>query len=305
MIPLTCTDRSTTRALPREPSSRTDLQLRDNHTELSTIVYRRGFFTWAKSLLNYEWITGGVSALGGTACIPGAVTTVYGLGELYQTHVWSQSGTSTELHRRANDPKFSAAVTKYHTLIRNWTFPGVHHHTSGEGVTLWDVARANSTHPITVLHSNRAFRANHSHAVNVWLSLPNPGSGVPRFHSTVAFPYSNATSTSTSTAPLRVCSGAVLGQISECVVPGATVPPNAPKTMYYGFDLYGTKAHIEEFQADLGSTYDNENGFVPSIEAMVADVVQKDAWDTCVCQMTQNTWISTGSIQMSWDDTYN
>jgi hypothetical protein len=51
MIPLTCTDRSTTRALPREPSSRTDLQLRDNHTELSTIVYRRGFFTWAKSLL--------------------------------------------------------------------------------------------------------------------------------------------------------------------------------------------------------------------------------------------------------------
>jgi hypothetical protein len=75
--------------------------------------------------------------------------------------------------------------------------------------------------------------------------------------------------------------------------------------MYYGFDLYGTKAQVDEFQDDLGSTFDDQNGFVPSIEAMANGIVTANAWDTCVCQMTQNTWISTGSIQMSWDNTYN
>ncbi|KAJ7908713.1 hypothetical protein B0H13DRAFT_2331217 [Mycena leptocephala] len=355
MIPLACPERYI-RTLPRELSFRTDLQLRDTRTELSTIVFRRGFFTWAKSLLKFvpsafstivgifglvdcawEWKKNGATVPGGLACVLGAITTAYGIGEFLQLRAaaslataatnahelqtivdrtFSEAGTQYTFGRRAN-PRFEAAVTKYHSLIQNLTLPGVRHHASGKDVTFWDVARANSTHPITVLHSNRAFKANHSHAVNVWSSVGNPGSGIPRFHFMVPFPYgSNTTSTTTSSelrrqAPPPACPGAEnhdLGQGSEQICHPNGIPPpnpNAPGAMYYGFDLYGTKAQVDEFQDDLGSTFDDQNGFVPSIEAMANGIVTANAWDTCVCQMTQNTWISTGSIQMSWDNTYN
>jgi hypothetical protein len=75
--------------------------------------------------------------------------------------------------------------------------------------------------------------------------------------------------------------------------------------MYYGFDLYGTKAQIQQFQADLGTKFDKENGFEPAIVDMARDIVARQAWDTCVCEKAGNTWISTGSIQMSWDNAYN
>ncbi|KAJ6464946.1 hypothetical protein C8R45DRAFT_1023519 [Mycena sanguinolenta] len=376
MIPLACPDRHV-RTLPREPSSRTDLQLRDTRTELSNIVFRRGFFSWAKSLLKWvpyattaislfglgeciwEWATNGVSIPGATACVLGGITTVYGIGGIYQASVatslatattnanfemvdftrsWAQIGTQTEMVRRAENSTFLAA---YHALLQNMTIPGARHHASGQAVTLWDVARANSTHPITVLHSHRAFKANHSHAVNVWSSVHNPDSGMPRLHFTVPFPYaSNTTSNEISTPSelLRrqnglgtatdgatatlgaaaaiqpsstslhppIPSGCIhLGDAVECTKTGSTVPAKAPATMYYGFDLYGTKAKIEEFQADLGTTYDEENGFEPAIVDMAEDIVARQAWDTCVCEQTQDTWISTGSIQMSWDNTYN
>ncbi|KAF7365947.1 hypothetical protein MVEN_00470100 [Mycena venus] len=355
MIPLACPDRYI-RTLPRELSFRTDLQLRDTRTELSTIIYGRGLFTWAKSLLKFvpivntaigifgladcvwEWAKNGATVPGGLACVLGGITTAYGIGELLQARAaaslataatnahelqtivdstFSEVGTQTTFGRRAN-PRVEAAVTRYHSLIQNLTLPGVRHHTSGKDVTLWDIARANSTHPITVLHSNRAFKANYSHAVDVWSSVGNPGSGIPRLHFMVPFPYgSNTTSTTISPelrgrqAPPPACPGAEindLGQGSEKICHPNGIPPedpNAPDAMYYGFDLYGTKAQVDEFQDDLGSTFDDQNGFVPSIEAMANDIVAADAWDTCVCQMTQNTWISTGSIQMSWDNTYN
>jgi hypothetical protein len=383
MIPIACPDRHV-RTLPRKPSSRTDLHLRDTRTELSNIVFRRGFFSWAKSLLKWvpyastaiglfglgeciwEWATKGPPSIpGATSCVLGGITTLYGIGGLYQAHVaaslatatthanfelvdvtrsWAQAGTQTELVRRAANPTFSAA---YHALLQNWTLPGARHHASGKDVTLWDVARANSTHPITVLHNHPALKANHSHAVNVWSSVHNPDSGNPRLHFTVPFSYgSNSTSTSTSTpSELRrrqnglpsgtlgtaatvgttaavatsamhhattttlqaaLPSGCIsLGQAEECSRPGSTVPAKAPATMYYGFDLYGTKAEIQEFQADLGTTYDEKNGFEPAIVDMAKDIVARQAWDTCVCEKTQNTWISAGSIQMSWDNTYN
>ncbi|KAJ6505002.1 hypothetical protein C8R45DRAFT_1180948 [Mycena sanguinolenta] len=361
MIPLACADRHV-RTLPREPSSRTDLQLRDTHTELSNIVFRRGFFSWASSLLKWvpafktaigalglgvctwSWIKKGITVEGATACVLGGVSTLLGVGGIYQARIaaslatattnanfelvevarsWAEAGTQTEL-RRTENYAFSAA---YHALLQNMTIPGARHQVSGKAVTLWDVARANATHPITVLHNHPAFEANHSHAVNVWSSVHNLNSGMPRLHLTVPFSYaSNITSTSTATpseirrrqtvatshqptttnVPAAVesgCSG--LGQVEECSQAGSTVPPGAPSTMYYGFDLYGTKADIQEFQDDLGTTYDEQNGFEPAIVAMTDDIVARQAWDTCVCGMTQNTWVSTGSIQMSWDDTYN
>ncbi|KAJ7864931.1 hypothetical protein B0H13DRAFT_2562833 [Mycena leptocephala] len=377
MIPLACPDRHV-RTLPREPSSRTDLQLRDTRTELSNIIFRRGFFSWAKSLLKWvpyastaiglfglgeciwEWATKGATISGATACVLGGITTVYGIAGMYQANVaaslatattnanfalvdvtrsWAQAGTQTDLARRAVNPTFSEA---YHALLQNWTLPGARHHASGKAVTLWDVARANSTHPITVLHNHPAFKANHSHAVNVWSSVHNPDSGYPRLHFTVPFPHaSNRTSTSASTpSGLRrrqnglstlgtsaiigtagtavtrqatttslqaaLPSGCIsLGEAEECSRPGSTVPPKAPATMYYGFDLYGTKAKIQEFQADLGTTYDEKNGFKPALVDMANDIVARQAWDTCVCEKTQDTFISTGSIQMSWDNTYN
>ncbi|KAJ6512825.1 hypothetical protein C8R45DRAFT_327811 [Mycena sanguinolenta] len=373
MIPLACPDRHV-RTLPREPSSRTDLQLRDTRTELSNIVFRRGFFSWAKSLLKWvpyastaiglfglgeciwEWATKGASIPGATSCVLGGITTLYGIGGIYQasvaaslatattnanfelvdvTRTWAQIGTQTEVVRRAENSTFLAA---YHALLRNMTIPGARHHASGQDVTLWDVARANSTHPITVLHHHRAFKANHSHAVNVWSSMHNLDSGMPRLHFTVPFPYaSNTTSNSTSTpselrrrqglgsgtigtsatlattlqanptsAQAAIPSGCIhLGEAVECTKTGSAVPAKAPATMYYGFDLYGTKAKIQEFQADLGTTYDEENGFEPAIVDMAKDIVARQAWDTCVCEQVQGTFISTGSIQMSWDNTYN
>ncbi|KAJ6577929.1 hypothetical protein B0H19DRAFT_572557 [Mycena capillaripes] len=289
MIPLACPDRHTG-MLPRESSSRTDLQLRDTRTELSTIVYRRGFFTWVNSLLKWvpyaktavglfnlgeciwDWVERGKSVVGGAACVLGGITTVYGIGELLQKNgVISLPTGSTHikelieyvdktfanlsdfvLSRRADNPEFSAAVAKYHTLIQNWTLPGIRHYATGDGVTLWDVARANATHPITILHSNRAFKANHSHAVNVWSSVPIPGSGVPRFHLTVPFPYaSNTTSTfpSAASSELRrrqgssgssgdgggssasACGSNVndLGQLSECITQTGPAPRTPPK----------------------------------------------------------------------------
>ncbi|KAJ7927747.1 hypothetical protein B0H13DRAFT_1024129 [Mycena leptocephala] len=374
MIPLACSDRHV-RTLPREPSSRTDLQLRDTRTELSNIVFRRGFFSWAKSLLKWvpyastaiglfglgeciwEWVAKGISIPGATFCVLGGITTLIGISGVYQAKVaaslatatsnanfelvdvtrsWAQAGTQTDLVRRAKNPTFSAA---YHALLQNSTIPGARHHASGKPVTLWDVARANSTHPITVLHSHPAFKADHSHTVNVWSSVHNPDSGNPRLHFTVPFPHaSNRTSTSTSTPsglrrrqnsltaleptvtertskailPAKTTlqaalpSGCIsLGEVKDCTRPGSTVPPNAPATMYYGLDVHGTKAQIQEFQADLGTTYDKKNGFEPALVDMAKDIVARQAWDTCVCEKTQNTWISTGSIQMSWDNTYN
>ncbi|KAJ7930723.1 hypothetical protein B0H13DRAFT_2264069 [Mycena leptocephala] len=357
MIPLACPDRHV-HTLPREHSSHTDLQLRDTRTELSNIVFRRSFFSWAKSLL--KWVPYASTAIG-----------LFGLGEciwewhyhvvwhqwVYQANVaaslatattnanfelvdvtrsWAQTGTQTDLVRRAQNPTFSAA---YHALLQNSTIPGARHHASGKPVTLWDVARANSTHPITVLHNHPAFKANHSHAVHVWSSVHNPDSGNPRLQFTVSFPHaSNRTSTSTSTpAGLRRRQNSLtilgptatkrtsevilpatttpqaalpsrcisLGEAKECSRPGSKVPPKAPTTMYYGFDVHGTKAQIQEFQADLGTTHDKENGFEPALVDMAKDIVARQAWDTCVCEKTQNTWISTGSIQMSWDNTYN
>lgn len=75
--------------------------------------------------------------------------------------------------------------------------------------------------------------------------------------------------------------------------------------MYYGFDLYGTKSQINEYEADLGITWDDQNAMIPAIEQMSNDIVRKAAWDTCICEQVKGNWISTGSLQMSWDNTYN
>ncbi|KAJ7848898.1 hypothetical protein B0H13DRAFT_2285197 [Mycena leptocephala] len=283
--PLACPDRHV-RTLPREPSSRTDLQLRDTRTELSNIVFRRGFFSWAKSLLKRMYLGVGSEGDKHTGCDvlrPGRHYHVDWHQRVYQAKVaaslatatsnanfelvdvtrsWAQAGTQTDLVRRAKNPTFK------------FDDPWCRHHASGKPVTLWDVARANSTHPITVLHNHPAFKATIR---------------MPSMSGRAALP-----------------SGCIsLGEVKDCTRPGSTVPPNAPATMYYGFDVHGTKAQIQEFQADLGTTYDKKNGFEPALVDMAKDIVARQAWDTCVCEKTQNTWISTGSIQMSWDNTYN
>ncbi|KAJ6503556.1 hypothetical protein C8R45DRAFT_1185215 [Mycena sanguinolenta] len=338
MIPLACPNRHV-RTLPRESSSRTDLQLRDTRTELSDIVFRRGFLSWASSQLKWvpwlstaaglfglgvctwEWAAKGASALDGTTCVLGAVTTILGVGGIYQTAVADSllSATATANFQMVDFTRTWADVgtqtivsplsASYRTLLQNSTIPGARHHASGKAVTMWDVARANLTHPITVLHNHPAFKANHSHAVDVWSSVHDPDSGMPRLHLTVPFPYaSNITSspTSTSSALRRRQTGCFnIGEDEECVTPGSTVPPGAPTQMYYGFDLYGTKAEIDEYDDDLGTKYDNENGFEPAIVEMTNDIMARQAWDTCVCEQTQGKWISTGSLQMSWDGYIN
>ncbi|KAK7036349.1 hypothetical protein R3P38DRAFT_2911440 [Favolaschia claudopus] len=335
MIPLACPDRHA-RSLPLETSSRTDLQLRDTRTDLSIIVFRRGFLSWAKSLLKWvpyastaiglfglgeciwEWATTGVTVSGATSCVLGGITALYGIGGLAQanaaaslasaeinanfelvdvTRTWAQAGTQTEIVRRSRNPQFAE---EYHAMLMNWTLPGAHHHSSGKPITLWDVARANSTHPITVHHAHRAFKANHSHAINVWSTMPNLDSGNPRLHFTVPIPHA---STDDSSAPsfalesrqdppgggsMSPPGGGVpcvtIGEAEECVTPGGSVPPNAPGTMYYGFDLYGKKKEIEEYQADLGDRLDKENGFEPALVDMAEDIVARQAWDKCMLQ---------------------
>ncbi|KAJ7206298.1 hypothetical protein GGX14DRAFT_397108 [Mycena pura] len=363
MIPLACPDRHTTRALPREPWSRTDIQLRDTRTELSTIVFRRGFFTWVKSQLKWvPWVSTAFGfaklaqctwkfASSGSiddkfGCILGGVALA--VGPAYQVMrqigvalptagdhanevieminaIWDEVGISNDMSRRANNPNVSATIAKY----QSWTIPGVRHHISGNNVSLWDVARANSTHPITIVHStNPVFQANHSHVVHLWSSVPSPGSGIPRLHSLVPFPYdSDTTSATTSVAPSELgrrqgsagssgsssgssgssssssgssgsgvaCTGASidLGQATDCVTgTGNPIPSGAPTAMYYGFDLYGTKAQIQEFQDDLGTTFDDENGFVPAIEAMAGDIADTNAWDTCGQPETKDSFFA-------------
>ncbi|KAK6981546.1 hypothetical protein R3P38DRAFT_2808025 [Favolaschia claudopus] len=376
MIPLACPERHI-RSLPRSPSSRTDLQLRSTDTSLSTIVFRRGFFSWAKSLLKWvpyastaiglfglgeciwEWVTAGVTISGATSCVLGGITTLYGIGGIYQANVaaslasaninanfelvdvtrtWAQAGTQTEIVRRSRNPKFAE---EYHAMLKNWTLPGARHHASGEAVTLWDLAQANHTHPLTVHHAHRAFKANHSHAVNVWSSMHNFESGSPRLHFAVPIPHAPTDDDDASTASMAASNidkllprattsknanagttqlhatrvstlqealptgCATIGEARECVHPGGSVPSKAPASMYYGFDLYGTKADIEEYQADLGDKFDKENGFEPALVDMAKDIVKRQAWDTCVCEQVKGNFISTGSIQMSWDNTYN
>ncbi|KAJ7229168.1 hypothetical protein GGX14DRAFT_555208 [Mycena pura] len=339
MIPLACPERYV-RTLPRQPSPRTDLQLRDTHTELSNIVLARGFWSavggalikWVPYLSTavglfglgeciWEWATKGATVSGATACVLGGAMTLIGIGGMFQANVaaslasanananfelvtvtqaWAEAGTQTDFTPRAESGNFSTA---YSALLQNWTVPGAYHHSSGNAVTLWDVAKANSTHPITVLHSLAAFQANHSHAVNVWSSVSNPDSGNPRLHLTVPFPYASSFASTPSTASRRQCVG--VGEEFDCVTPGSTLPSGAPATMYYGFDLYGTQSEIEQYQDELGATDDATNDFEPSLVDMSNDIVSRQAWDTCVCEMQSNTWISTGSLQMSWDNTYN
>lgn len=75
--------------------------------------------------------------------------------------------------------------------------------------------------------------------------------------------------------------------------------------MFYRWDLYRTQSAIDEFEDDKGSTYDASNGFGSSLYDMGTDIYNQGTWDTCVSQETNNQWIATGSLQMSWDDVYN
>jgi hypothetical protein len=135
----------------------------------------------------------------------------------------------------------------------------------------------------------------------------------PRFHHFTPFDWlcTNATDRATLRARNYCNPGSILevddGDQIFCEYSETPGEPSSevPQELYYGFDLYGTKNEIEEFNNDLSPTYSNSNGQDAALLYMSEDIAENNSWDTCVCFKTQNTWIATGSVQMSWNGVYN
>ncbi|WWD05441.1 hypothetical protein V865_003518 [Kwoniella europaea PYCC6329] len=78
--------------------------------------------------------------------------------------------------------------------------------------------------------------------------------------------------------------------------------PDAPDAIYYGEDFYGNADQFVEIDDDFGGEYASSNGLAEAAGYLSNDAGGSGWWDTCVCFQTSNTWVSTGSIQMTWNN---
>jgi hypothetical protein len=318
-------------------SSRTDVQVRDPKTGL--ILYDRGFFQWAASLLKYTPFAfvgaalslgscvitfvqvdgkGGGDSSGPAICIaaasfallgsayPAWQTIANGLGSstANAAEVFAMTASAFEndesfldLSRRqdVNSTLGSLNMTMFHQGSKY-----LYHAADGHPVSLAHIFRANATHPLHVYQHGLYETQNRT--VRMWPDINNSTSRL-RVNMLAKIPYASNSDTN-GTLKKRQCETQQVGQGTYEVCDG---PPanGGPEDMYYGWDLYGTKKAIDEFEDDEGTTYDNSNGFVNGMLAMGNDIYDRQAWDTCVCQESNNQWIATGSLQLSWDNTYN
>ncbi|KAH6711943.1 hypothetical protein BKA61DRAFT_677156 [Leptodontidium sp. MPI-SDFR-AT-0119] len=325
-----------------EASPRKDIQLRDTRTGLSTFVYKRGFWSVAKSIFKYipyasavigafdaidcivEWNSN--SWAGKTACVLGAVTTVLGVGDAFMAAkaaaglkdeletiadtIWDITQQVTTIHSRSTKRSVNQTLINH---LNSIVIPGQKHMHDHSNVTFLHLLIANETHPIDVWHHLPQF--NTSAPVRSWSSIENNGTS-QRIHTMTPLNWF-ATNTSTTSAAdarkLRSRQSCPSGGESEtdqtlqiCLYPTLDgVPGGAPTEFYYGFDDYGTPAQIEEFTSDFGGRFSASNGQMEAYVGLAEDIVKDTAWDTCVCYMTQNNWIVTGSVQASWNGVYN
>jgi len=170
-----------------------------------------------------------------------------------------------------------------------------------------DVLRANQSHPINIYHVGRYSTATGGRPVTVWSEFVNATNTV-RIHTSI--PFRNSTqSTSKKRGSVSDCAGPGYdweeidaGQLEDCYpVDGAPVP-NEHSALYYGWDLYGTQSAINEFNDDMGTTFDQSNDFLTSGQAMMTQYYNDNAWEMCVCQQANNNWVATGAMQFTWNN---
>lgn len=77
-----------------------------------------------------------------------------------------------------------------------------------------------------------------------------------------------------------------------------------PGVLYYGFQQYDD-AESGALGWDAAMANVDQNGFVTDLNAITQTVADGPSWDTCICYMENGQWYSTGSLQYSWDNTYN
>lgn len=209
---------------------------------------------------------------------------------------------------------------------------GMYHAHDHSEATWIHMVLANETHPINIYHHGKYASANAT--LKMWSSLhekthaDNVTNTTLRFHFHAPF----ATNLSFNSFPTdaladlheQVANERAPGSMGYAGTAGTKNPrtwveylgqekfedditlssvlPGAPSGMYYGYDFYGDLAHQREFDADLGIKYDASNKFVNGVLAVEKDMFNRNAWDECVCMQTDGQWISTGSMQMTWDN---
>ncbi|KAH8807240.1 hypothetical protein F5884DRAFT_880051 [Xylogone sp. PMI_703] len=77
-----------------------------------------------------------------------------------------------------------------------------------------------------------------------------------------------------------------------------------PGSYYFGFDEY-TPSEASAWEWDMGITNFENNGFATAVDAGADLMLNTNGWDECVCFQENSQWLATGSMQFSWDNTYN
>ncbi|KAJ4855926.1 hypothetical protein T069G_09294 [Trichoderma breve] len=75
--------------------------------------------------------------------------------------------------------------------------------------------------------------------------------------------------------------------------------------LYYGFDSYAPNEN-SALGWDMGlDDSGDQQGFQEAYDAVYEQVSGDQIWESCVCMQENGQWTNTGSLQYSWDDTYN
>lgn len=306
-----------------------DLQVRDTRT--SVALNNRGIFTWATSLLKYSpfafLVSGSVSVISCSiqlaklaagssqtslaTCLATAALTIIGIAypswQVIANSLGAGSASYTDVQELTAFAFSGSQDFLYFDKKRSLNishpklFEGskyLFHAADHTPVSAAHILMANATHPLHVYQHGHVASTNAT--VRMWPEIRN---STLRIHSMMDFH-------DASNLRKRECRdsdpGYQEGELCDDDTDGSQLPPGAPTGMYYGYDLYGNAATIDNFEADLGTTYDASNGFAGSLEAMGDNMYSLNAWDMCVCQQTQYTeYIATGSLQLTWDNTYN
>ena len=81
-------------------------------------------------------------------------------------------------------------------------------------------------------------------------------------------------------------------------------PYDAPGALYYGINTYNPSEN-SAFDQDMGMGNGNSNGFYEAVDAVANQIESDNVWYSCVCTQENGQWVSTGSLQYSWDNKYN
>jgi hypothetical protein len=104
----------------------------------------------------------------------------------------------------------------------------------------------------------------------------------------------NSTFTKRANCPSGYSDKQTEGDATVCLEEGSEAS-GGPDQAYYGFDLYGSKDAIDEFEDDFGMVYDGSNAAIESSLGLGQDIANDGAFETCICQETSNSqWVSTG-----------